>query len=350
MDKDVCKKILTIGCAYKPPRGGIAQVLSNYDHLLFAPFKFVRNSADGNKLKKVWVMAWGLVETFSRLLFNRKIKVVHIHTASRNSFRRSAVYMRLAKFMGRKIVMHIHGGGFKDYYNGHKAFVDGVLPKCDCIVALSQDWANYFVEELHCSNVQVVNNLIESPVHLSIERGDMLHLLFLGLINEKKGVFDMLKLLAAKKNRYGGRLVFHVAGNGETERFRQEIDNLGIAEMVRFEGWASGEKKQLLLNQCDVFVLPSYIEGLPLSVLEAMTYSKAVIASRVGAIPSIVHEGENGFLIEPGDMEAMEEAIDRFLDDPSLLSSFGTSSYRLAQPFLKEEVERQLIKCYQTIL
>ena len=350
MEKDLCERILTIGCEYKPPRGGIAQVLSNYDQLIFAPFKFIRNSTGDGLPKNIVVMALAWVATFFRLQKKKKIKVVHIHTASRNSFLRSSTFARLARFMGRKVLMHIHGGGFKDYYNGHKSFVDGILAKCDGIVALSPDWAHYFTEELKCHNVQVVNNLIEPPVLFNMERDGKLHLLFLGLINEAKGVYDMLELLAANKERYEGRLMFHVAGNGDTERLQQVIKDLGLAGLVCFEGWASGEKKQQLLNQCDVFVLPSYVEGLPLSILEAMTYSKAVIASRVGAIPSIVLEQENGFLIDPGDMEAMGKAIDRFLDDPSLLARYGAASGRLCKPFLKDEVERQLINCYQKIL
>ncbi len=350
MNKEICEKILTIGCDYKPPRGGIAQVLSSYDSLLFEPFKFVRNSADGNKPKKLWIMLWALVETFCRLLFDRKIKVVHIHTASRNSFRRSVYFARLARFMRHKVIMHIHGGGFKDYYERNRPFVEKALAQCDAIIALSDEWKRFYAHDLGHDNVWVVNNLIPAPHPVEMADDGKLHLLFLGLINEAKGVFDLIGLLAENKEKYAGRLVFHVAGNGDVERLRQVIAEAQLDAIVRYEGWVAGEEKQRLLNQCDVFVLPSYAEGLPISILEAMTYSKAVIASRVGGIPSIVHDGENGRLISPGNSQELVQAIDSFLDDPSLLKRYGECSQRLSQPFLKDSVEQQLKACYNSVL
>ena len=350
MDRDICEKILTIGCDYKPPKGGIAQLLFTYDACLFIPFKFVKNSAEGGKFKKLWIMLWALVETFCRLLFDRKIKVVHIHTASRNSFRRSVYFAGLARFMRRKVIMHIHGGGFKDYYGRNRSFVEKSLARCDAIIALSDEWGHFYSHDLGHNNVWVVNNLIPAPHPVEMADDGILHLLFLGLINEAKGVFDLIRLLADNKDKYVGRLVFHVAGNGDVDRLKQVIAEAQLDELVRYEGWVAGEEKQRLLNRCDVFVLPSYTEGLPISILEAMTYSKAVIASRVGGIPSIVHDKENGRLISPGNSQELAQAIDSFLNDPSSLKRYGECSQRLSKPFLKNSVEQQLINCYNSVL
>ena len=75
---------------------------------------------------------------------DRKIKIVHIHTASYNSFKRSAWYVSLANFMRKKVLLHIHGGGFKEYYATNPQWISSVLNKCDGIITLSESWKEFF--------------------------------------------------------------------------------------------------------------------------------------------------------------------------------------------------------------
>lgn len=86
-----------------------------------------------------------LIEVFLRLTIQRRIKIVHIHTASWNSFRRSILFIRLAKMMRRKVVVHIHGGGFKEYYASNPEFVRKYLLMANCVIALSESWREFLL-------------------------------------------------------------------------------------------------------------------------------------------------------------------------------------------------------------
>ena len=101
---------------------------------------------------------------------------------------------------------------------------------------------------------------------------------------------------------------------------------LGLAAQVEFLGWVAGEAKQAQLAQADVFVLPSYNEGLPVSLLEAMAYGVPVISTRVGGIPELVRDGIDGFLIEPGDRAALEDRLRRLAEDARLRQTMGDAA------------------------
>ena len=114
--KEITDSILTIGCEYRSPKGGVAQVIDSYFKLVFATFLFSANSAGKSKMCKFIKCISAFIEVFSRLIIQRRIKIVHIHTASRNSFRRSILFIRLAKMRSRAEEVHNHGGGVKEYY------------------------------------------------------------------------------------------------------------------------------------------------------------------------------------------------------------------------------------------
>jgi glycosyltransferase involved in cell wall biosynthesis len=120
--------------------------------------------------------------------------------------------------------------------------------------------------------------------------------------------------------------------------------------MVRFEGWVSGIRKHELLSTCDIFILPSYNEGLPLSILEAMNYHLPIIATPVGGTAEVVHDGINGFLVAPGDQKAMCQRLMRFIDNPDLITRMGSESARLITDYQPEAVLPRLNQLYTELL
>ena len=132
ISNEISKQVLTIGCAWKHPKGGIGVVLNSYSRI-YPVFNNVVNSNSVNKFANLLQLLYAFVAVVFKLLFNREITIVHIHTASNNSFRRSVWFSNIAKFLGRKVIMHVHGGGFKEYYERNEAFVRHELEKCDMI-------------------------------------------------------------------------------------------------------------------------------------------------------------------------------------------------------------------------
>ena len=307
-------EIITIGCEYTPPKGGIAQVLYNYEKYVFPDFKCITNSGQGNAIYKLWKAISALIQLFFTLLFSKQTKIVHIHTASYNSFRRSAWFAHLGKAMHRKVILHIHGGGFKEFYQTAPQSISKVLNSCDCIITLSPKWQAYFKTISTCPMIEVVDNVITPPTILNTPKNDnKTHLLFLGLITEQKGIFDLLEVLAEYKKVFERKIVLHVGGNGKVERLKEFIQTHGLQDIVIYEGWVAGERKIQLFNISDAFILPSYTEGLPVSILEAMSYGLPILATPVGSIPEVVNES-NGILFEPGNKTEIYNSILKLID------------------------------------
>lgn len=325
LSSEISKEILTIGCSYKHPKGGIAQVLNTYSKEIFPDFQCVVNSGSNIKILNVSIGIFALIKTFFILSVRNSIKIIHIHTASYNSFKRSVWFMLLAKTMCRKVVLHIHGGGFREYYNTNPRWILKMLKKADCVLVLTDSWRKFYSDELQLPNVVTLPNIVSNPQLMKVKHDGRLHLLFLGGIVEQKGVFDLVEVIKQHKDEWDGKLVLHVGGSHEVERLQSFIKDNGLEKLIQYEGWVSGNKKITLLNLMDAYILPSYIEGLPISILEALSYGKPVITTPVGGIPEVINE-RNGFLFESGDLEAMYKIINNIVSNPTSLKEMAVNA------------------------
>lgn len=350
---ELSKKILNVGPEYVPPKGGIAQIISNYDHYVFPDkgFRYISNSRDGKRIMKIFKLIVSLVRFVVTLAFQRQLRIVHIHTASNFSFKRSSWFVALAKLFHKKIILHVHGGGFKDYYVEHVDFVKDTLTKCDLIVVLTDAWAEWFRTEVKVEHLKVVPNVIPKPKQCMNKRKDeIFHLLFLGLINEQKGIFDLLNAIKLNHERLNGRFKLHVAGNGLVERLKKEISTSHLDDLVLYEGWVDSARKHDLLCTCDALILPSYVEGLPLSILEAMSYCKPVISTPVGGIPSMIEDEVNGFLVEPGDGSLFIERIIYLIEHKSECLFMGHVSFNKIYKHFPQSVAAELGDLYEGLI
>lgn len=115
---------------------------------------------------------------------------------------------------------------------------------------------------------------------------------------------------------------------------------MGIETLVRFEGWVDKEKKQYLLNLADVYILPSFIEGVPISILEAESYHKPVITTNVGGIPSIVQDRVSGVFVTPGNDKEIYLAMKMMAESEELRQKYGEASYRISRDYQPEAIKK----------
>ena len=252
LSKEISDKVLTIGCAYKSPKGGVAQVLYSYATCIFNPFHFVATTIKGGKLKKLlWLLI--AIPLFILRCLSSKIKIVHIHGASYNSFYRKRIFINIAKGLEKKVVYHIHGGGFADFYRSNKTDVDKVMKKVDAVVALSDSWKTFFENEVGCRRVVVIPNIV--PYHPSCDKKSSVPIqcVFLGTINENKGVYDMIDVIRKHQDEFRGNLILHIGGSGEQDKMLALINRYGVADIIIYDGFVSGNKKEYLLNSSDIF-------------------------------------------------------------------------------------------------
>lgn len=349
INKELSQKILTLGPTYKNPKGGIAIVLNNYEKI-FEKFNFITTTTIKNKIINLFTLfkALGL---FLFKISNSNIKIIHIHGGSNNSFFRKRIFINLSKLFNKKIIYHIHGGEFKEFTNKNYRNVTDTLKKCDAIVALSQSWRDYFKNNLKCKNVTIIPNIINPPqLKPSIEENkNLIKFLFLGKIVQTKGIYDLLEVINKHRDYFNNKIELYIGGNGEIEFLKKYIKENNLSNIVKFEGWVDGDKKIDLLNKCDIYILPSYNEGLPISILETMSYGMPVISTKVGGIPEIVDE-KNGILIQPGYKEGLFNAINYFIENKKIIGKMGESSIQKSLQFQPENVEAELEKLYISLL
>ena len=344
------KEVLTIGPEFVPPKGGIAQCIATYQQAIFSDFRCLTNSCDGSFLKKTCKALFSLKKLYWILATNSEIKIVHIHTASYNSFKRSAWFVKAAKRMGRKVVIHIHGGGFREYYDKEKSFIQPIIDQCDALITLSPRWKMFFEKVVHHKNVHIVPNVIAYPLVKTVAKTDVFHLLYMGHVTKAKGIFDLVEMLAKHKDEYRGKLILDIGGGMyEEEKLKRFISDNKMEDILRFHGWLSGEGKTDFFNLADAYILPSYTEGVPISILEAESYGLPVISTTVGGIPEIVVDGENGLLFEPGNKQQMKIAIDAIMQDEELRNSMAERSKEISIKNLPQFVEQSLLEVYKSI-
>lgn len=352
--KDLSQKVLMIGEYFKHNApGGMAAVLASYNEY-FENMQFIPTWRNGNILVKIWYAVYSYFFFIWYMLFVRSVKIVHIQGAAFASFERNVFFVKVGKLFGKKVVMHMHCADFESYYNPskHKQRIVDIINACDLYLVLSDSWKQYFESIGVKSNIiKVLNNTITPPVTKIVKRStDILNLLYLGVIGQRKGIYDILNALKDNKEMFEGKIVLRIGGNQEEEKLQACINEYGLQGMVKFEGFVSGEKKIECLNWADVYILPSFNEGLPIGILEAMSYRHPIISTPVGGIPEVVKDGVNGIMVKPGNVQEIAKAISAFVGDKKLVEEYGMHSIELVKPYLPETVFAALSEMYSHLI
>jgi len=282
---------------------------------------------DGGFVRRQFAFLIGLGR-FLFLLTTRRIGLVHIHAAMRGSFWRKGLFASIARLFGKPVILHLHGSEMKPFYAGLPRWAQALarrnLEKASYVIALSESWRSFIGEIAPAARVRVLPNYVNIPPlpdGAGRRAGDIL---FLGLVGDRKGVFDLLPAFASVHEAHpDARLT--IGGNGEVERAARMIAELGLGSAASLPGWIDGEAKKALLERASIYILPSHNEGLPVSVLEAMSYGLAVITTRVGGIPELIRDGVDGLLVDAGDERAIGSALDRLLSDDALRERLMTA-------------------------
>jgi glycosyltransferase involved in cell wall biosynthesis len=344
--------VVYIGPDHRNHRGGIGAVLDVYSKNI-TPFRFIPTYVTKSFFKKALVYLSAIFRLIYICITDRQLKILHIHHASRGSFLRKSILVLIGKLFGKKVILHIHGGGFHNYYAKSKLlrpYIRFILEHADAVVCLSENWRTYYSTTFKLRRLEVINNVIEEASIENVLKNGTVNLLFLGHITEKKGVYDLLKVLGSNKPAFKNKLTVTIGGIGDEEKLNRAISDYDFNGDVKFAGWVSGTKKAELLNKCDVYVLPSYNEGLPISILEAMSYGKPVISTNVGGIPEIVKPGYNGWLFKPGDHAALNSIMEEVLENRERLKEYGNNSMKTTSNYTPKAVVKSLEKLYAKML
>ncbi|HXN16308.1 MAG TPA: glycosyltransferase family 4 protein [Usitatibacter sp.] len=312
-------------------RGGIAAVVSAYRASgLFERWAidYVATHCDGSAVEKALRAARALFKLLGLRVRHRQA-LLHVHSASRASFWRKSLFMALALLFRWPVIFHLHGGGFERFYEDEcsprgRALVRFFLDRAAAIVVVSERWNRWMRKTTANPRVITIANPVALPAPGLTRRSRSL-IAFVGRCEASKGVVDVLEAVAALNPKVPN-VRLECAGEGDLEALSRHAHALDIGNRVTWRGWLTGPKKDELLARAAIFVLPSYAEGLPVSLLEAMAAGVAVVASRVGGVPDLIAHGVNGLLVEPGDRAALERALRALLANPELAARLGRAA------------------------
>ena len=176
-------------------------------------------------------------------------------------------------------------------------------------------------------------------------------MLTLGRLHRHKGLDVLLDALALLRGRGAALPRLVIAGDGrERAELVQQSRRLGLAEGVSFAGAVYGQEKDWLLANCRLFLQPSRAEGMPLTVLEAMAWGKAVLGTDVSGTRELVVPGETGLLVAAESAQAIAEGIKRLLEDPGELARLSANARKRARQYSWANVAGQYVALYESLL
>ena len=310
---------------------------------------------DGYITHKIMIFGKSLGALLWRLL-SLKTDLVHIHIADGGSVLRKAIVSLIALGFRKPVLMHAHGPSFHLTFFGLPKWaqkgLSWIFRKCWGFIVLSKSWKDFYVLNcgLNAERVFVLPNPVELPAQFPNRiNATKVCLGFFGRVGQRKGSFDLIRAFATLPAEQRDRSELILAGDGEVEAGRRLVESLNLTKHITFLGWVNSEQRDALLAKVNVFVLPSYNEGLPMALLEAMSWGLPVITTPVGGIPELVTSGKNGLLVNPGDIQQLAEAIQSLIENESLRLSFGSAARASVAAFDVENYITKLINIYCSI-
>lgn len=302
-------------------KGGITSVIKRYLNQNFKDISisYLPTYIEAGSVRKISFFISSYFKYISKLIKN-KFDIVHIHMSYKGSFYRKLLIIIISKIFKKKIILHIHGSEFKLFYdNGNllvKSLIRYALRSSNVVITLGDRW-NKAIKEIESeSNSVVLKNAVKIPKYRVHLNKDKFNIVFLGVLIKRKGIYELIEAIKTLKDggivkRYN--LHFLIGGSGpEEEKIKKLVNKYELNEFVEMLGWIDSTNKADILKKSNLMILPSYNEGLPMAILEAMSYGIPVVSTDVGSISEVVNN-RNGCIIEPKKPEEIVKGIKSIL-------------------------------------
>ena len=348
------KKKILILCSKS--KGGMLSVIEGYQQDgVFDRWnvQFVCSHVDGFTFEKIRIFLKAFFEVFM-LLAKDQVALIHCHISMRGSFWRKFILASLGRFFGIRVILHLHGSETEMYYQSLPMFLKNIVKsqfsKATLVLVLSESWCSFVLKVAPKANVMIMQNYVNLPEIVIRDKGDnKINMLFLGLLGKRKGIYDLLDALAFSVKNIP-ELYLRIGGNGDIQLAKAYAHELDLDPYVEFLGWVGNTEKNQLLRDADIFILPSYNEGLPVSIIEAMSWGIPVISTKVGGIPELLEDEVSGCLIKPGDIPALQNRLEQLARDIGMRNRIGSAGKEIIQQqYAKDIILPKLELLYETL-
>ncbi len=301
---------------------------------------------------------------FTRAILRFQPQIAHIGTAFGLSFLKHSYCVFITRMLRIRVLLHPHCSLsflYPDRSRLWQWFFRRVIHSTDGVVALSREWLQ-LSSIIPKVKVYILPNAIDVKFyeqalekHLKeTKNGNPLKILYLGYLGIEKGSFDILDS-AATINSLGLEMDFDLVGSestpGELAKLQEKRRSAKLEKSVKLNPPAFGKEKLEFFQNADIFIYPSYHEGMPMAVLEAMASGLPIIATNVGGLPDLVQDGINGLLVDPGQPDQLADALCNLANNLELLQSMQKMSYQfVSQNFDIDNHINQLVRIYEDVI
>jgi glycosyltransferase involved in cell wall biosynthesis len=341
--------------------GGISAVVKTWlasPALAEVEVEYFPSVGVGKRGEKIRQTVRAQASFLARLARGWRPDVFHVHCGGVVSMVRKLAYLAEIRARGIPVVLHIHGSNHLEEFYNHSAWrarvVRTILRRVDRVIVVSRymevrihEWMGADFQVTHLYNPVAVRDFDLQPDFVRPTRPTVL---FVGWIIEAKGIFDLLAVVPRLAEWHPDVLVRFGGDGADMARFREAAAQCPCPANIDVAGWITGNAKQRAYAGTDIFCLPSYSEGLPISVLEAMSARLPVVATRISGIPEEVVDGETGLLFTPGDREALVRHLLSLLGDPVHARAMGLAGRARAEAYFdRDAVAAQLVQLWESV-
>lgn len=291
---------------------------------------------------------WQLIKIF----LTKKVSAVYLTISQEKvGFYRDFVFIWLSYFFRKNIIVHLHGGNYKIFYQRQskmmQSLIRATLNKVDRIVLLSDVFTDLFdFVDGYLSKTAVVENGIPTPVAISnVTRNDLseIRILFLSNLIESKGYLDVLEAVKILVHKYGRKVKATFCGkfmvfpqdklfksaSEAADFFNNYVQSNALGENIEFKGLVTGHEKEKLLQESHFILLPSYYfnEGQPISIIEGLANGCVPVCTDYRDLPNMVIDKWNGIIVEQNNAEDIAGKI--YAVDEKAFDLMSTNSRKL---------------------
>lgn len=262
----------------------------------------------------------------------REHPLAYIHVAGRGSSLRKLLLTAFCRLLKIPVLLHLHDYDYEQFCRSLPAplrwSVRWMFQTADHVIVLGQDARRTVIELLGVpgDRVSILPNAVPAPAALPARPSSPVEILFLGQLSRRKGVHDLIEALDRPNLR---AMPWHatIAGGGpDQECFARQLASTNVADRVSLPGWVDRTAISALLSRADILVLPSYAEGMAMSVLEGLAHGLCIVCTPVGALGEVIEPERSGLLVEPGAVSQLAAALARAVADGDLRRRLGAGA------------------------
>ena len=283
-----------------------------------------------------------------KLIINQPLAIL-IFCSDGASALEKGVMVRLSKLAGIKVLIFPRAGNLISQVMNFKTFrgmIKYLFNKADIFLAQGNSWKTFahLNLDISSSKIRLIHNWTATKKLLDIGRErdytrteNIIRFLFVGWLEREKGVFEILNSIK-DLDTSNFSFSFTFVGDGKAmKKAKDFVVKNQLNEKVFFEGWVLNEKLAEYYKNADIFILPSWAEGMPNSLIEALSCGLATIVSNVGLIPNYLTNNENSLIIPPRDSVNLSRAMKKVILDKNLKIKISQNGYEIAVNYFSTE-------------